>query len=153
MVRTFRFLKFGQNRFSNILDKCCLDKCHYYSSRNLLLKIGQNQLIRDNRDKLGLKWAKLSSNWNWALLWLIFAALHWWLPTTIAYPESNKPVNLATSTYLHTSLLTCMLACLLTFLYTCLQRRPNCPLLTVNSNHPKSHTSQLELSLAIYRKN
>ena len=50
-------------------------------------------------------------------------------------------MNLATSTYLHTSLLTCMLACLLTFLYTCLQRPPNCPLLTVNSNHPKSHTS------------
>ena len=45
------------------------------------------------------------------------------------------------STYLHTSLLTCMLACLLTFLYTCLQRRPNSPLLTVNSNHPKSHNS------------
>ena len=50
-------------------------------------------------------------------------------------------MNLATFTYLHTSLLTCILACLLTFLYTCLQRRPNCPLLTVNSNRPKSHTS------------
>ena len=50
-------------------------------------------------------------------------------------------MNLVTSTYLHTSLLTCMLACLLTFLYTCLQRRPNCPLLTVNSNRPKSHNS------------
>ena len=48
-------------------------------------------------------------------------------------------MNLLTSTYLHTSLLTCMPACLLTFLYTCLQRRPNCPLLTVNSNRPKSH--------------
>ena len=45
------------------------------------------------------------------------------------------------STYLHTSLLTCMLACLLTFLYTCLQRRPSSPLLTVNSNRSKSHSS------------
>ena len=61
--------------------------------------------------------------------------------TSITYPELNKPVNLVTCSYLHTSLLNCMLACLLTFLYTCLQRQPNCPLLTVNSNRPKSHPS------------
>ena len=35
----------------------------------------------------------------------------------------------------------CMNACLLTFLYTCLYRKPNCPVTTVNSNRPKSHTS------------
>ena len=34
-----------------------------------------------------------------------------------------------------------MHACLLTFLYICLHRRPNCPVITVNSNCPKSHTS------------
>ena len=33
------------------------------------------------------------------------------------YPEPNMPVNLVTSTYLHTSLLTCILACLYSFLY------------------------------------
>ena len=43
----------------------------------------------------------------------------------------HKPVNLLA--YLHAYLLTCMLTCFLTFLYTYL--------LTVNSNHPKSHTS------------
>ena len=78
-----------------------------------------------NLNKRGLNWAKLSFNWNRDLLWLTFAALHWWLPTSITYPELNKPVILVTSTYLHTSLLNCMLACLLTFLYTCLQMRPN----------------------------
>ena len=36
-------------------------------------------------NKLGLKWTKLSSNWNWALLWLRFAKLHWWLPTNYHY--------------------------------------------------------------------
>ena len=82
-------------------------------------------------NKLGLNWAKLSSNWNWGLLWLRFAVLHWWLPTTIAYPEPNKPANLLA--YWLAYLLTCMLTCLLTFQYTYL--------LTVNSNHPKSHNS------------
>ena len=102
----------------------------------------QEKVLSDNRkNKLGLNWAKLSFNWNWALLWLRFATLHWWLPITITYPELNKPVNLVTSTYLHTRLLTCMLACLLTFLYTYQQRRPNSPLQTVNSNCPKSHIS------------
>ena len=36
-------------------------------------------------NKLGLNWAKLSSNWNWALLQLRFAALHWWLQTIYHY--------------------------------------------------------------------
>ena len=91
--------------------------------------------VSKRKNKLGLNWAKLSSNWNWGLLWLRFAALHWWLPTTIAYPEPNKPVNLLAYwlAYLHAYLLTCMLTCLLTFQYTYL--------LTVNSNRPKSHNS------------
>ena len=59
--------------------------------------------------------------------------------------EPNMPVNLLTSTYLHTSsftcLLACMLVCLLTFLQACLHRRPNCPIIKVNSNRPKSHIS------------
>ena len=33
-----------------------------------------------------------------------------------------------------------LLACLLTFLYTCLYRILNCPVTTVNSNRPKSHS-------------
>ena len=34
-----------------------------------------------------------------------------------------------------------MLACLLTFLNTCIHRRLNCLVITVDSNHPKSHAS------------
>ena len=120
----------------------CLSVCFYvfiwnssYWAGYAAKKIKMLNII----NKLGLNWAKLSSNWNWGLLWLRFATLHWWLPTTISYPY--KLVNLVISTYLHTSLLTCMLACLLAFLYTGLQMRPNCPLLTVNSNRPKSHPS------------
>ena len=52
---------------------------------------------------------------------------------------SSLPISLLTWLLPLTCILSCLLACLLTFLYTCLQRRPNCPLLTVNSNRPKSH--------------
>ena len=74
-------------------------------------------------------WAFYSEplHWVWYLLpdyQLTFHILWTWL--------------LPLTCILNTSLLTCMLAC---FLYTCLQRRANWPLLTVNSNHPKSHTS------------
>ena len=34
-----------------------------------------------------------------------------------------------------------LLVCLRTFRYTCLHRRPNCPVVTVNSNYPKSQNS------------
>ena len=41
--------KFGQNRVNNScdyadMDKCCLNKCHHNSPRNLALKFGQNQV-------------------------------------------------------------------------------------------------------------
>ena len=61
--------------------------------------------IRKKHNKLGLNWAKLSSNWNWYLLWLRFAALYWWLQTTIHITVHNKSVNLVTYFYLRTSLL------------------------------------------------
>ena len=52
---------------------------------NLLHFQPLNGKLRKDKNKLGLNWAKLSSNWNWDLLWLRFAALYWWVQTTITY--------------------------------------------------------------------
>ena len=65
-------------------------------------------------NKLGLNWAKLSSNWNWGLLYYID---DYQLPL-------QQPVNLLD--YLHAYLLSYFPLYLPT---------------TVNSNRPKSHTS------------
>ena len=62
------------------------------------------------------------------------------MTATNKYPSLNiSSQNLVTfmPTYLHTNLL----PCLLTFLYAYLNRIPNCPVITVNFNHPKSNTS------------
>ena len=67
--------------------------------------------LRKIYDKLGLNWAKLSSNWNWDLLHYIN---DYKLPLHVT--EHNKSVTLVTSTYWHTSLLNCYLPCLLVYL-------------------------------------
>ena len=40
------------------------------------LVYGSKVFMRENKNKLGLNWAKLSSNWNWALLQLRSVALN-----------------------------------------------------------------------------
>ena len=76
----------------------------YISRKNIII-------INIKVDKLGLNWAKLSSNWNWDLLHYIN---DYKLPLHVT--EHNKSVTLVTSTYWHTSLLNCYLPCLLVYL-------------------------------------
>ena len=74
---------------TNIKVKRSLDQKKIHRPKLRLPKIWSKRLVKfqvsKSWDKLGLNWAKLSSNWNWALLSLRFAALHWWLPTNYHY--------------------------------------------------------------------
>ena len=72
-------------------------------SRSILRIHGK--IGKDLLKKLGLNWAKLSSNWNWDLLWLRFAALYWWLQTTITLSTISLWTWLLS--------INCILACLI----------------------------------------
>ena len=73
------------------------------------------------KNKLGLSWAKLSSNWNWN--WVLpdfrFVALSWLtkiLMATLAATNKYPPQSISSKTlflpYLHSFILACFLVCL-----------------------------------------